>query len=84
MKVHNFDWKSFWNSKPDWSCLRLDSRQLVEAAMIGKIAGRTPFVCYTLEFVLQMRGEKRVENPRFISVKNSQLGTIQYVYIAVF
>jgi hypothetical protein len=83
MGVHNFGWKAFWDSKPDWSCLRLDSRHSVEAAMIGKSASRTPFACYTLAFALQMRN-KSAENPRVIVVKNSQLGTIQYVDSAAF
>jgi len=51
--------------------------------MIGMSAGRTPFACYNLAFALQMK-KKSAEKPRICVVKNSQLGTIQYVEIAAF
>ena len=46
MGGHNFGWKTFWDSNPDWSCLRLrlaaKFRHSGEAAMPGKSAGRAP------------------------------------------
>ena len=46
MRRHNFGWKAFWDSKPDWSCLRLrlaaNFRQSCGVAMPGKVADRVP------------------------------------------
>jgi hypothetical protein len=44
MRGHNFGWKAFWDSNPDWSCRKLRLAVVFghsgEAAMPGKSVGR--------------------------------------------
>jgi hypothetical protein len=52
LRGHNFGWKAFWDSNPDWSCLKLKLDYIALkfshssfAAMSGKRAGRVPSLC---------------------------------------
>jgi len=65
MREHNFGWRVFWDSNPDWVCLKFrlaaKFRNWGEVAMPGKSLGRAlslrlyPGTCITTE-------EKRTEN----------------------
>jgi len=83
----NFGWKTFWDSNPDWSCLRLrlaaKFRHSGEAAMPGKSAGRAPSLRIIPWHSPHNRGKKHGKK-NSVRVAERQLDNIQYVNMATF
>jgi len=84
MRGHKFGWRTFWDSNPDWSCLRLNSRHSGESAMLGKSAGLLPLHVTLWHLPYNSGEKKRGKKTRLSLVKNCKLGTIQHVDIATF
>jgi len=62
MRGHNFGWKAFWGSNPEWSYLKLmlDYFAVKFSRLTSEECGSCPvYACCTLAFGLQLRKKAR-------------------------